>query len=543
MKSSIRNKSTKQAVWSALKAGVFGAILTGLLASTGTFAQEAPQKPSVSPEQQKRLEAMKAKGTEGSLTVLPVRIGGECWDRLTEVVGTFFEKQGLKNIELGKAEFKPVAKLDMEPLAASLGEFVKKNPIATDYALYTEFNGTSPHELVELRAVVVDKAGALVWTDRQTPQDKAFKRRQASNAMTMSILLCDRLGPQLGLNEQTRKAAKPGKLAAIMAERGGQPPENETAPLPGRQQAMKQALPHATLVVFSPRVRVADKVTEAGNATDLAKAINDAGLCKAEPAKQSVLLKAPQEDPNEAKVMWDLAREFRDYVKKNPTDADYVLYADYRFNPEHWEQGFVHLIVCDRNGEWVITALQNSHHPNYQSIKPTSKADCDKILVKLLTDCLRAEPPAPAFKQTKEWKALNRLVGDWEVQETVTVPETKQGRGSRTATWTLGDRYLVIKGKSGLDNSEWMALATYDPDRQAIREWVFSSLWAPGILSVRWDEQTNTFTFKGEDAGPTTVTGTDHFLDEDHHELTLTVKDGSGKVLFASTAKITRQKK
>jgi tetratricopeptide (TPR) repeat protein len=156
---------------------------------------------------------------------------------------------------------------------------------------------------------------------------------------------------------------------------------------------------------------------------------------------------------------------------------------------------------------------------------------------------LRPEPPEPGFKLTAEWKALNRLVGDWDVQETVTVPVPKQGRGSRTATWTLGDRYLVIKATSGLDNSELMVVATYDPDRQAIREWVFSSLWAPGTFSVRWDEQTNTFTFKGEDAGPTTLSGTDHFLDEDHHELTLTVKDSSGKVLFAATSEITRRKK
>jgi len=77
----------------------------------------------------------------------------------------------------------------------------------------------------------VDNTGALVWSDRQTPQDAAFKRLQAGNAMTMSMLLCERLSPLFGLNEQTKRAAKPGKMTAIMNERGGQPPENETAPL------------------------------------------------------------------------------------------------------------------------------------------------------------------------------------------------------------------------------------------------------------------------------------------------------------------------
>jgi hypothetical protein len=112
-------------------------------------------------------------------------------------------------------------------------------------------------------------------------------------------------------------------------------------------------------------------------------------LCKAEPAKQALLLKASQADPNEMKVLWDLAREFRDYAKKNPVDADYVLYADYRFNPQRWQAGFVHFVVCDRQGEWVLVDMQNSHHPDYQSIKPTSREDCDKLLLKRLEHHLR----------------------------------------------------------------------------------------------------------------------------------------------------------
>ena len=101
------------------------------------------------------------------------------------------------------------------------------------------------------------------------------------------------------------------------------------------------------------------------------------------------MLKASQADPNELKTLWDLAREFRDYVHKNTPETDYVLYADYVFNPQNWEQGFVHFIVCDRKGEWVIVDMQNSHHPDYQSIKPASQEGCGKLLVKRLMDILR----------------------------------------------------------------------------------------------------------------------------------------------------------
>ena len=54
----------------SLKKIVLGAILTVFLASTWTFGQEAAQKPGVSPEQQKRIEALKAKGVEIDRKVL-----------------------------------------------------------------------------------------------------------------------------------------------------------------------------------------------------------------------------------------------------------------------------------------------------------------------------------------------------------------------------------------------------------------------------------------------------------------------------------------
>ncbi len=136
------------------------------------------------PEQRQRLELMKAKGPDASLTILPVRLAGKPWDRLTEVVGVLLEKQGLSNIELGKTAFTP-ADTNWESLAPGVGAFVKTNPITTGYALYAEYNGSRQTGLNELRAVVVDQTGAVVWTDRQTPQDEAFKKLEDREPMTM----------------------------------------------------------------------------------------------------------------------------------------------------------------------------------------------------------------------------------------------------------------------------------------------------------------------------------------------------------------------
>jgi hypothetical protein len=379
MKNSITTISSFRAV-----AGPLSMALLAVCVSRFPVAAE-PQA-GMAPEQAKRLELMKSRGPDASLTILPVRLGGKPWDRVTEVVGVLLEQQGLKNIELGQTPFEP-AETNLEGLAAAVGVFVKTNPITTSYALYAEYNGDHKTGLNELRAVVVDQTGAVVWTDRQTPQDEAFKKNEAREPMTMSVLLVERLGPQLGLNEATAKAAKPGKLAAIMDQRSGLPPENERADLPGRQKTMKRALPGATLLVYP--ARIGGNEVSVPSATNVVRLLNQAGLCQAVPAGQPVLLKTSLADPNELKALWNLAREFRSFVRTNPPAADYALYADYAFNPQNSEQGFVHFVVCDRKGEWVIVDMQNSHHPDYQSIGIISRDRCDQLLVKRLAGYLK----------------------------------------------------------------------------------------------------------------------------------------------------------
>jgi hypothetical protein len=379
---------TKEAVMKpSFKKVVLGAFLGVAFGWVGVSAGEAPPKSGVSPEQAKRSELMKSKGVDASLTILPVRLAGKPFDRVTELVGLLLEQQGLMNIELGKTAFDPGKGTTPEQMAISLGGFIRENPIATDYALFAEFNGSRQEGLNELRAVVVDKVGEVVWAYSLTPQDEAFKALESREPMTFTLLLIEQLGPNLSLSEETAKAAKPGKMAQLMDERSGLPPENERAPLTEREKIMRNLGKKGTLAVFP--VRIGGDAVDVEGANDLAKKIKDAGLCNASAAKQSVVLKASQADPNEMKTLWDLAREFRDYSKKNPLDADYVLYADYVFHPENWEQGFVHFVVCDREGEWVIVDMQNSHKPDYQSVKPTTREACDRLLFKRLEDILR----------------------------------------------------------------------------------------------------------------------------------------------------------
>ncbi len=346
----------------------------------------APQAGPETEAQQKRLELMKSKGPDLALTILPVRLAGRSWDRVTEVVGLLLEQQGLKNIELGKKPFEPPV-TNLSGLATAVGAFVKSNSIANGYALYAEFNGSQQTGLTDMRAVVVDSDGAAVWTNRLTAEDEDFKKAGNAEPLTLAVLLIERLKPQFGLDAATAKAAKPGKMAAILDERSGLPPADERSALPDLQQAMKKAMPGATVLVYPPRIDGA--TTSVLSGSNVVRSLNQAGLCKAIQAQEPVLLKASLADPNELKALWGIATEFRDYVRAHPPAADYALYADYAYNSQHADQGFVHCVVCDRKGDWVVVDMQNSHNPDYQTIGIISRDRCDQLLIRRLEGYLK----------------------------------------------------------------------------------------------------------------------------------------------------------
>jgi eukaryotic-like serine/threonine-protein kinase len=353
--------------------------LLGAMPPSGSSAR-------MSPEQQRRAALLKARGTRASLTILPVRLAGQPIGQLTAVVGALLEQAGLETVELGTSPFDPGSETGLGRVATVLGAFVKAHPLATEYGLYAEYNGIPANGINEVRAILVDRQGEVVWTERQTPQDDPFRKIEGPDPMSVSVFLVGRLSPHLGLNDQTRAAAKPSRIMRLLEEQSGLTPESERQPLPERQKEMKRARGTLTLALLPVRIGGA---ADTASATALARLMNEAGVCRAVPASSAVLLQTPPETPNELKTLWDLARAVREYARANPPDADYLLYADYVFNPQQWQSGHVHFVVCDRQGEWVIVDMQNSDQEDYQSIKPTSKEACSRLLVKRMEGYLR----------------------------------------------------------------------------------------------------------------------------------------------------------
>jgi len=86
---------------------------------------------------------------------------------------------------------------------------------------------------------------------------------------------------------------------------------------------MRGAISNATLVVFSPRVRVADKAAEAVGLPTLRRR-SMRRVCARRNRRSSPIVQGVPGRPERDEGHVDLAREFRDYVKKNPPDADYA---------------------------------------------------------------------------------------------------------------------------------------------------------------------------------------------------------------------------
>ncbi|MFN8548253.1 MAG: serine/threonine-protein kinase [Candidatus Eisenbacteria bacterium] len=312
-----------------------------------------------------------------SLTILPVLLAGRPFDRIGEVVGMLLEQEGLANVELGELAFDPGSASNQEALVPALSAFLANHPPSTELTLYAEYNGTREAGITELRAFVMDRAGALKLSDRVTRDDEALRRLEGPDPLAVSVLLVQRLAPRLGLTEATRRAARPGKLSARVRERSGLPPEDEIAAMAPRAKRFVEARKSSRLAVLVPQINGA---SDAAGATAIARALEEAGHFERVTAMEAIELPGTPDDPNELKRLWSLARALRERARAQKIDADYLLAADFAFDRERWERGFLHVVISDRAGDWVWVDLQNSEQADYQAVKPLSTDACVRLL-------------------------------------------------------------------------------------------------------------------------------------------------------------------
>lgn len=147
-----------------------------------------------------------------------------------------------------------------------------------------------------------------------------------------------------------------------------------------------------------------------------------------------------------------------------------------------------------------------------------------------------------ADEKSDELKVLDRYIGTWHGQSTMTAPEQKTFTETSTDTWAIGGKYLQIKSTTKLDDTEAMHLITYDQQKQTYKYYWFNSAGLTFNATGNWDEAKKTFTWDGTIEDGVTLKMTDHFVDDNTRDLHVVVKDGNGDMVFEVTVKFTKRK-
>jgi hypothetical protein len=308
-----------------------------------------------------------------------VRLGDRAVPEAGELIAMWLEHGGMPNIDWTTQAFSRSSEATFPQITAAFGDYVRRNSITTEYALYAEVFFTPGVGVSEIRGVMVDKIGTPVWSYRQTPEDAEFKKEQPKEPMECMAMLVNALREPLHLENPFREGGFEGRVTKRWSDRTGLPISSERAAMQTALMTARANLARSKLVVF-PVLKSGQP--DRKQATHLAQMLNEANLGKAEVTAAEPAVKIST-GPNEQQRLWQVARAFREHLRQSPATADYAVFADYTFAPDG-KAFTVHFFVCDRHGEWVIVDFQNDHWPDFKSMELNSGDDCDRLVIKRL---------------------------------------------------------------------------------------------------------------------------------------------------------------
>ena len=143
-----------------------------------------------------------------------------------------------------------------------------------------------------------------------------------------------------------------------------------------------------------------------------------------------------------------------------------------------------------------------------------------------------------------EMKVLERLVGTWEVETIVKVPEeTGSDKLVVKRELVLGGRFVQeMGGSDDKGKPNFMGMYTYDSNRKTYRRWFFLSGGFYTEGTGTWDESRQTLTFTNRLPGGITGTLTLRFSDETTFSHSIIARDASGEISYHQEGKSVRQK-
>ena len=297
--------------------------------------------------------------------------------RMGLVIATFLEKGGISELTVADQPFTEPRDADLAATAAAFGQHVAASAIQADVALLTKFVGGPKTGIEAIQTIVVDRTGKVTLAESAGPKFP-LANTPPRDPMTCCMYVAQRLREPWKLDDPFRANAPEGKMAPFWRQDAGVPTEDELKRLATRLGQFKNRMRQGSLVVHPIQI---GKDSDAAASRDLAGPLRELGIPRIVTDEKAVVA-APAGHSNEQKVLWDLARAFQKSIRARPPQEDYALLAAYGKSEDRIH--FVHVVICDRAGEWVYVGLQNSHQPEYQKINPRSIADAHRLVVAML---------------------------------------------------------------------------------------------------------------------------------------------------------------
>lgn len=335
------------------------------------------------PAQVARRDALHRAGVSSPFVLLPVRVLGRADANIADVLGLTLERQGMSELEVAAKPFEP-GEAPWEQVPAKLAAHVKAAAVAGGgkrYALYAEFLGDPQKGPSEVRFVVVDGDGEVVFVDRQTPADAAFRRtaKKDPDPLGCSRLVAERLF-ELVEWKAVAGGVRDGRFAAKWEQKSGAPSRAERDAMQKRLDQLKERCLEASFAVQPPVC--SDGVDVARFATLLTERVGG------KPFAAAAAKLAVPAGGNQQRHLWDLAKALQKAQQQSPVDADYVVAIEAAVDVAG-KHGFVNLVVVDRTGACVLADFQNDQHPTWQKHAPKGLADAEKVAADRLRELLR----------------------------------------------------------------------------------------------------------------------------------------------------------
>ncbi|HVZ64000.1 MAG TPA: hypothetical protein VG936_05375 [Lacunisphaera sp.] len=177
----------------------------------------------------------------------------------------------------------------------------------------------------------------------------------------------------------------PGWAGPVLEQRR-LPTYDETVALDIRRRAFRSERQETRIAVFP--VRTGDTF-DAACASEIARQLCQSGLAGAATVAGPLALPlAPEAD--EARAGWALARNFgHEIALRGDLDgANYALYADIALDADGPGQAFVHFVVCDAAGRWVIVDFRHPAESAPADRPPATIDDVPDYVIHRLADQL-----------------------------------------------------------------------------------------------------------------------------------------------------------